>query len=656
VSAKEEFMGFTAWLRSPLKSKTSKTSLSYGFDIDGTVSKELFYGVLDAQSSLFLFFSKKKGWIGANRLFLETFEYKDIDAFREKNSDFHAFIDHEEEEIFTETDHGWLEYIRLHRKDGYGVRVKTKDDELHHYNVKVALLHQKGEPLYTVELTDVTRLIEAQKKSEEIELMKSEFLSNVGHEFRTPMNGVIGFIDLLEKSHPTASQREYIQMISTSAQSLMSNIESLLDLSQMQGGRLRLNISEFNPVAELESMARHYAIVGKDKGLNISFFIDSRLPTYVEGDLRKLKQVLHSLIGNAIKFTLRGDKVLVEVKLLKHLDHDRCQISFSVSDTGRGIPETDLSKITQPFVSGDQADKRLGVGLSLSQGLVEMMDSRLEIISEEGLGSKFSFIVEFSATTVQAYDQIKGKRAKVVLFDEKRIGDANVLTEYLRSFGLEVTKVHEDDKKLFEETDIVYLVASQEHSSWMMKLGSYNKKCRVVLLLDDDEKLRSRSTHLVDYGLSKPLLPSKLSKHLTQVFKLPIPQMVSTKYVKEGISALVAEDNLINQRLIKILLQEYNIKVTTASDGDIAVGLCRDYHFDIVFMDIDMPVKDGITATQEIKETMSSDLMPIIALTAMAMDGDRETILKKGLDDYLCKPLTREKLEYILEKYLKVTV
>jgi CheY-like chemotaxis protein len=190
----------------------------------------------------------------------------------------------------------------------------------------------------------------------------------------------------------------------------------------------------------------------------------------------------------------------------------------------------------------------------------------------------------------------------------------------------------------------------------MLKLGSYSKKCRVVMLLEYGEKLHSRTSSIVDYTIVKPILPSKVSIHLTQIFRLPLPAQKQKKYKKKVVSALVVEDNLINQRLIKILLQEYNLKVTTASDGEQAVRLCRNYRFDIVFMDIDMPVKDGIAATREIKQLGGSAEMPIVALTAMAMQGDRERIMREGLDDYLSKPLTREKLEFVLEKYLKVKV
>ncbi len=254
---------------------------------------------------------------------------------------------------------------------------------------------------------------------------------------------------------------------------------------------------------------------------------------------------------------------------------------------------------------------------------------------------------------------IEDRRAKVLLVDEKWVDEANLLTNYLRSFGLDVTKAHMIDEMIFHNTDILYIVGGQDESGWLLKLGTLSKQCEVSLLLDKGDTLQTRMMHLVDHTLYKPLVPSQLSHHLTKVFKLPKRETKMEEIKAERIRALVAEDNLINQRLIKILLQEYNIDVLTAMNGLEAVQACENSDFDIVFMDIDMPVKDGIMATQEIKEQRHPGTvghMPIVALTALAMDGDREHILEEGLDDYLSKPLTREKLEHILHKHLKVNI
>jgi signal transduction histidine kinase/CheY-like chemotaxis protein len=652
-------MGVFDWMKGIFGSQGPKSSLTGAINEEGFVSKDLFYQILDLDCSAILFYTSENGWIGANKLFFSLFDFENIEDFRAKHETIRDLFDREEEEVFTDSDINWLDYIRTQKQDdGYRVHIRDKEGNARTLRLKCRTLKQKGIELYLLQMDDISELEQALCRTKDVERLKSKFLSNIGHEFRTPMNGILGFIELLEKTHPSETQNEYIHMIHSSARNLMTNIESLLDLAQMQGGRFKVNTSEFNLFAEMEEMAQLYTSEGRDKGLSVSFFVGPKLPTYIQGDLRKLKQILNNLVNNAIKFTPRGGRVNVEVKLLKWSNDGTCTIAFSVKDTGKGIAKEQLALVTKPFEAGDQADNRLGVGLSLSHGLIKMMGGELKIVSEEGYGSTFSFTLSFPAAKEHAFQIIENKTVKVALLDEKRIEDANLLTQYLRSFGLSVVKVHMIDETIFHDTDLLYLIASQEQSAWMMKLGTYAKKCRVVLVTEAGEKLQTRTSHLVDYTLSKPLLPTSIADHISQAFKLEEPKSKMDELKTDGISALVVEDNLINQRLISILLQEYNLRVTTASDGEEAVRICQDHAFDIIFMDIDMPVKDGIMATNEIKAQAmpNAKKMPIIALTALAMEGDREHILGEGLDDYLSKPLTREKLEYILHKHLHVAI
>jgi len=651
-------MGMFSFIGNMFSSSQPKTALVGTMYDEGFVSKDLFYQLLDIDCSAILFYTRESGWLGANKMFFSLFDYENIEDFRKKHTSIRELFETEVEEVFTEEEDKWLDYIKENKTDaGYRVIVKDRNGVSRHIKIKVSILKQKGIDLYLVQMDDVSELENALCKTSEIEKMKSKFLSNIGHEFRTPMNGILGFVELLEHTHPTESQNEYIHMIHSSARNLMTNIESLLDLSQMEGGRFTVNTSEFNLFAEMEEMAQLYTSEGRDKGISVSFYVGATLPTYIKGDLRKLKQIMNNLINNALKFTPRGGKVVVEVRLLKWEGDSECTIGFTVRDTGHGIPKDQIAKVTKPFETGEQADERLGIGLSLSHGLVELLGGTLKIASEEGRGSQFSFTLSFNAAKESSFQIVENRRVKVALLDDKKIDDANLLTNYLRSFGVSVEKVHTLDERIYDDIDMLYLVASQEQSAWLMKLGSFDKKCRVALVLDEGEKLKTRTTQLVDYMIHKPLLPTRISEHVSMAFKLDEPESQKEKLNEKGVRALVVEDNLINQRLISILLQEYDLRVTTASDGEEGVRQCANQEFDIVFMDIDMPVKNGIVATQEIKERMSSNAtMPIIALTALAMEGDRERILEAGLDDYLAKPLTRAKLEYILEKHLQVTV
>lgn len=623
------------------------------------IDKELFYKILDTDNDVILFFTKSNGWIGANKTFFSLFPFDNIEQFRNNHESIRDLFEEEDEEVFTEYDKSWLDYIRTHCPHGYGLGIIDRNGTKHSMVASVLSLNQGGKELYLLRLRDESKLVNLKEEIAHVEQMKSKFLANIGHEFRTPMNGILGFVELLTKTTPNDTQMEYIHSIQGSARNLMSNIENLLDLAQMQNGRLKINSSDFNIISEMEELGRVCTSMGYDKGVNVLFFIDPKLPTSLVGDIRKIKQVINNLFNNALKFTDPNGRVTVEIKLLKRNTSGTCNVGFSIKDTGKGISKSDLSFITRPFVSGDHADNRLGVGLSLSHGLINMMGGELKITSDEGKGSSFSFALTLEGSSDHAMKMINANSVKVVLLDEKRVDDANHLTNYLRSFGVTVTKTHILDETLFADVDAVYFIASQDSSEWVMKLSMFKRSCKTVLLLDQDEKLQSKMLHVIDTTLSKPLLPTTLLDHLMSLFNMPKEVSALTPQLHRGIQALVVEDNLINQRLIKLLLKEYGIHVVAVSNGDEAVEVCRNQRFDIVFMDIDMPVKDGIIATQEIKAEEGPariGKMPIIALTALAMEGDREYILGRGLDDYLSKPLTREKLEYVLRKYLQVSV
>lgn len=652
----ERALGVMRWIQKLLGSDDENY---FAEENELSINLPLFYKVLDADSCPILFFTKEKGWIGANKAFFDLVPLQNIEQLRAKHESIRELFDYEDEEVFTEYDKSWLDYIRTHCPKGYGLGIIDPNGKMHTMLATCTLIQEGGADLYLLRMEDQSQIVSLKTEVEKIEQLKSKFLANIGHEFRTPMNGLLGFTELLSKTPLNETQQGYIHSVEGSARNLMSNIENLLDLAQMQNGRLSISKSEFNIVAEMEELARGCISMGYDKGVGVLFFIDPKLPTHLSGDIRKIKQVINNLYNNALKFTNAGGRITVEVKLLKRNTSGTCNIGFTVKDTGKGINKAELSYITQPFVSGDHADNRLGVGLSLSHGLIGLMGGELKIASEEGKGSSFSFALTLEGSSDHAMKMINAHHAKVVLIDDKRIDDANHLTNYLRSFGITVTKTQMIDETIFSDAEIVYLIASQEKTDWTIPLSTLKRSCKTVLLIEQHERLQAKMLHIVDASLSKPLLPSSLLAHLVEMLNLPAEISSVTPQIQRGVKALVVEDNLINQRLIKLLLKEYGISVSTVSNGDEAVEMCRDHDYDIVFMDIDMPIKDGILATQEIKAEEGParvGRMPIIALTALAMEGDREYILGRGLDDYLSKPLTREKLEYVLQKYLKVAL
>ncbi|MDQ7059670.1 MAG: response regulator [Sulfurimonas sp.] len=317
-----------------------------------------------------------------------------------------------------------------------------------------------------------------------------------------------------------------------------------------------------------------------------------------------------------------------------------------IKDTGKGISKKDLKYILEPFNSGNHADEKLGVGLSLCNGLVKLFESELNIKSEEGSGSSFNFVLKFNDSTGQAYKMMQKKKVRVLLLDKTKIDEANFLCAYLRSFGIDVIKSNILDEEIYKGIDSLYIIANQSDSSWMFKLGTLGKKTPVIMYLHEGEKLQTKLTHVIDEVMQAPLFPSELSKHLNFIHSVDLELTTKNKLIiKDEVRALLVEDNLINQRLMQIMLKGYNISVMTAVNGNEAIAMCVKNKFDIVFMDIDMPEKNGIVASKEIKEKVDLNAnTPIVAFTAMAMQGDREKLLAEGLDDYLSKPIRKEKL------------
>ncbi len=632
------------------KSKTVKK------DILKHLDKDFYSSIVDKSHSMLLYFYSGEGWIGANKTFFEIMACKNMPEYRDKHNSIRDLFVSESEEIFTESDKSWLDYIKKYHKNGYDISLKNAKNEI--LKVK-AYCHvfAKYKDFYVLELEDSTELNKARMQTQEIEELKTRFLANIGHEFRTPMNGILGFIELMGQTDLDKRQREYLQMIHHSSRNLMTNIETLLDLSQLQGGRLELNKQEFNLLPQMEKLAYNFGVAGSDKGIKVLIFIDPKLPKTIFSDRKKINQIVYSLGQNAIKFTPRGGKVIIEVKLLKRHQNGDCSIGFGIRDNGQGISSEQIAKIDEPFTSGNHADERLGVGLTLSNGLVKLLGSKLKIQSKEESGTYVNFVLDFKASLEQNYKMVPKKKVKVLLLDKSKIEEANFLTIYLRSFAIDVIKSNQLDEHVYDGIDALYVVANQDDSSWMLELGTYSKKAPIILLVEEDAKLQTKLTHIVNEIVAKPLLPSRIAKHLYSVNSIETTnQKVEALHIKRETKALVVEDNLINQRLIQILLEGYEINVTTASNGLEAVRQSSQHQFDIIFMDIDMPEKNGIDATREIKEgTSINSITTIVALTAMAMDGDKEMLIEKGLDDYLSKPLTRLKLESILSKYLKVT-
>ena len=610
--------------------------------------------LIDSDISMILFFRQEEGWIGANQTFLQNMQLKNIEEFVKIYESIRDMFIHEDENIFTQDDKGWLDYIIKNRSDGYKVRMLNAAKEPIVLNAKVLL--DADTQIYILELEDITSLEKEKIKTKEIEKLKTKFLANIGHEFRTPMNAILGFMELLENTRLDDRQKEYLKMISYSSQNLMVNIEILLELSQLQSGRMKIYEDYFNFVEELEKLSYSFYKEARIRNIRVLTFIDPKIPKYIKSDAAKITQIVYSIMHNAIKLTKEGGKILIEVKLSKIAPDGSCSVGFAFKDNGEGLSKEQIALISEPFSADAQSSERLGVGLSLSSGLIKLLGSELRIHSEKDSGSYLNFVLNFKETHGKNYDILEKKKVKVLLLDSRKVEEAHHLSAYLIAFGLDVVKANIIDKTVYDDIEALYIIASQKRLSWVLDLAGYEKRVPVVMVLEDGQQLHVNLTSLVDKVINLPLLPSRVATHLDLLQSYDYDkQELAPLAIKEQIRALVVEDNIINQRLIQILLEEYKIIVDTAFNGLEAVEMCKHKQFDIIFMDIDMPYMNGIDATKEIKEDIfQKDTTLIVALTAMAMEGDKEMLLAEGLDDYLSKPLTHQKLELILEKYLNI--
>ncbi len=274
-------MELKKWIMNLFKKHSDEEGIDYNID------KELFYKVLDTDPSAILFFTKENGWIGANKAFFKLVPVKTIEELRTKHESIRELFSDEDEEVFTEYDKSWLDYIRTHCPSGYGLGITDAQGKRRAMLATSTMLRQGSSDLYLLRLEDNTNVVALKEEVVQVEALKTKFLANIGHEFRTPMNGILGFVDLLAKTSPSDTQLEYIHSVQGSARNLMSNIENLLDLAQMQTGRLSISKIDFNIIAEMEEFAIGCVSLANDKGVGVVIFIDPKLPTHLRAIFEK---------------------------------------------------------------------------------------------------------------------------------------------------------------------------------------------------------------------------------------------------------------------------------------------------------------------------------------------------------------------------------
>ncbi|WP_242441766.1 response regulator [Pseudoalteromonas piscicida] len=618
--------------------------------------------------------------MGVNKSFLTLLDQFEVDVIGAKLDEVFdlgiaSLFESKADEIIASTQEQTYEVLLL---DGQEQARELIVYEAPFFNENGAVVGIVGMYLDVTERNQLQReLVEAKDLAQNSAKTKSEFLANMSHEIRTPMNAIIGMSHLTLATELTAKQHDYVSKIDSAAKQLLRLINDILDFSKIEAGKIELEYQAFSTEKLLDNVATIVSVKAQEKQLELVFDIDPNVPYCVVGDQFRISQVLINLAGNAVKFTENGE-VVVRLSLVNN-NEGIAKIKFSVKDSGIGMNKRQQKNLFQSFSQADNSITRkyggTGLGLTISQQLIKLMGGEIYVESEENVGSEFYFTLEMEVSDelsqVKDVSHYLSDLSATIIDDNQHALD--VLSGMLTNFGMRVNSYLDPHKALNqfvltqELPDLVFvdwhmpkIDGLELISKLRTQLEIKQSKFVLVTAYGRELNLTEAQADIIDGVLLKPINPSNLVDVIQSAwFDSPEPRatlckqdLAISRQALNGIAILVAEDQPVNQEIAVEILSSFGADVLVADNGEEAIEQVNNKAIDIVLMDMQMPVMDGITATQKLRASFDKNTLPILAMTANAMEEDIQTCIDAGMNDHVTKPIDVEQLVKCILKHV----
>ena len=518
-----------------------------------------------------------------------------------------------------------------------------------------------GETVLLEAFMDISMQKRAQESERAANIAKSDFLANMSHELRTPLNGIIGSVEILKNMHIEESQEQIFSIIKTSSENLLNIINDILDFSKIEANKIELEEFSFNLLEATEQIIEQFAYKSKETEIDLLYYIAENVPLNLIGDIVKIKQILINMIGNAFKFTKEGE-VIIDIKL-NSINNDIVDINFSIEDSGIGIPENKLQTIFEAFTQADTSTTReyggTGLGTTISKTFVEKMGGNIKVDSpnkrykDEPKGSVFQFnlLIKIEKSKTQVIEKLNNP-IKIALICANNM-QSQIYSDFLKRYNIEVdiyNKWFLSIENIAEKPyNIIIADNNLDNINGIKLLENLNNTKGAYKILLSSKTIENKN-NIIDKILYKPFRYTELISQISRISNNKTNKKTEdNKQELYKLDILLVEDNKINQTIGTKLIKMLGSDVTVADNGQIAVDIIKNKTFDIIFMDMQMPVLNGIEATIKLRE-MGVET-PIIAMTANATTTDKDKCFSAGMNDFLSKPIVKQNIQDVLKKY-----